>query len=820
MEQQVDQNQSAPVEESTGAGARAKSWRDRWQAPALLLGIALVVGALVTARMTTPGHDFDAALDDAKALIQRGEPQAALTMLNEQIRPHLDEPEATPEHRRRFHLLRGDAIFAGQDELETHNDANARAIIEEYEAAKSLLATLDAARLAAYVESLIELDRLGDALDMIREIPPGEPARQRLIRELVERQLASEDASYEQTLALLEELAPQADLRPDERAWIAAREAELRLQAGFAEEGLEELLRDMQRLPDVSARAGADLYLMLARLYFDLGRITDAKRQVERARQRLPEGDPLLGEVHTLAGRIAQYRDELQAARDAFTITVNEFPGTPSSPAAMLGLGEVEAALGDIDRSFSAFERLVETVREGEPSDTVSIGGITESLLQLQAERLLREDLEGALRFAKLAEELHAADPPPPVLLAIARAHRAISDDRLTGAAKDLDGRADITSLDPVTRAEARAHAAEAGEYFLRHARKTLLNDPESFAQSLWLAGDSFDRAGDLQQAIRVFSEYADSAPDNARRPEAMFRLAQAHMALGDYDVAAQFLRDLIANHPAAKFGTRAYVPLARSLLLDDDPRNDEEAERLLSAVVSGRIVGPSALEFREALVALGRLHLRQQRLEEAIARLRESIERFSDAPGDTAVRFDLAEANRRLASRISQELREAMPEERRQELEARRRALLNAALDGYQQALEALESRDRRRLSEADALRLRNAMFFRADVEYDLGRYNEAIQHYDAAAQRYADDPASLVAMIQIVNAYVEQGRWREARTANERARQRLAELPEEAFERPDLPLDRRHWERWIESSAALSARADAGNERALPTK
>jgi len=820
MEQQVEQ-QPAPSSESDArqGDAARRSRRDLWQVPVLILGVALVIGGLLTARIVTPGHDFDGALDDAEALIRREEPQAALEILNESIRPHLDDPEATTEHRRRFHLLRGDAIFAGQDEVNAHNDVNAKAAIAEYEAARALLAKLDSVRMAAYVESLIQLDRLGDALDWIHEIPPGDPARRRLIRSLVERQLASEDASYEETLALLEELAPQADLKPEERAWIAARQAELRLKAGFAEEAMEELLRSMQRLPAMDGRSEADLYLMLARLYFDLGRMADARRQVERVRDRLLEGDPLLGEAHTLAGRIAQLRDDLQAARDAFTISVNEFPGTPSFTAALLGLGEVEAALGEIDRSIAAFERLVEAVREQEHDGSVAIAGITESLLQLQMERLLRQDLEGALRFAKLAEELHGGDPPAPVLLAVARTHRAVSDKRLAQATTDLDGHRDITSLDPVTRAEARAHAAEAGEYFLRHARKVLLSDAESFAESLWLAADSFDRAGELHQAIRVFSEYADGAADDARRPEAMLRLAEAHMALGDHDVAAQFLRDLIASNPTAGVGTRAYVPLARSLLLDDDPANDDEAERLLQAVVSGQIVGPSALEFREALVTLGRLHLRQGRLEASIARLREAVERFSEASGNTAVRFDLAEASRRLAGRIGEELREAMPEERRQALEARRAELLTSALKGYESTLDILQQRDARRLSEADALRLRNAMFFRADVEYDLGRYEQAIQHYDAAAQRYADDPASLVAMIQIVNAYVEQGRWREARTANDRARQRLRELPEEVFGRPDLPLDRRHWERWIESSAALSARADAGNEAVQPT-
>jgi hypothetical protein len=50
----------------------------------------------------------------------------------------------------------------------------------------------------------------------------------------------------------------------------------------------------------------------------------------------------------------------------------------------------------------------------------------------------------------------------------------------------------------------------------------------------------------------------------------------------------------------------------------------------------------------------------------------------------------------------------------------------------------------------------------------------------------------------------------WREAQTANERARQRLEQLPDSAFDQPALPLEPRHWERWFESTATLTARAD----------
>jgi tetratricopeptide (TPR) repeat protein len=103
--------------------------------------------------------------------------------------------------------------------------------------------------------------------------------------------------------------------------------------------------------------------------------------------------------------------------------------------------------------------------------------------------------------------------------------------------------------------------------------------------------------------------------------------------------------------------------------------------------------------------------------------------------------------------------------------------------------------------------------MYYRADCAYDLGRFDESIRWYDAAAQRYPEDPSSLVAMMQIVNAYAEMGMFREAQTAQERARQRLEEIPDEMFDNPNLPIDQRHWERWIANSPRVDAPTDEDN-------
>jgi len=242
----------------------------------------------------------------------------------------------------------------------------------------------------------------------------------------------------------------------------------------------------------------------------------------------------------------------------------------------------------------------------------------------------------------------------------------------------------------------------------------------------------------------------------------------------------------------------------------DADASNDIEAEGLLRRVLAGTILPPNAPEFRIALDELGRHFVRSGKYPEAITRLTESLERYPDSPDALLIRFQLAEALRLSGREIAQQLTQAMPESQRRELERVRRDRLRQAMGEYERVALRTGSPLDTHISGVEANAIRNAFFFRADCAFDLGEYDRAIEFYDAAAQRYSDDPASLVAMVQIVNAYAATDRWTEARTAHERARQRFRELPPEAFDRPDLPMDRRHWERWLDSVAELAVRGE----------
>jgi tetratricopeptide (TPR) repeat protein len=96
---------------------------------------------------------------------------------------------------------------------------------------------------------------------------------------------------------------------------------------------------------------------------------------------------------------------------------------------------------------------------------------------------------------------------------------------------------------------------------------------------------------------------------------------------------------------------------------------------------------------------------------------------------------------------------------------------------------------------TKAELAILRNCYFGRADVLFDLGRYEEAVQAYSAATNRYQHDPEALEAYVQIACCYRRLDRPNEARGTIEQARVVLQRLRADADFARTTRLDRQQW-------------------------
>ncbi len=817
------------------AQATSLSWREHWQLPAMLLGVMVLVAGVMTAVLSKPKPKVGGYLEEAAKLIEAEKYEPALQMLNTKVKQHYQAGHLQEEQVREFHILRGRALFLAEKAKGIDLKENAANIVEEYaqaaqHGAHAELGVWDRYYLA---EANVTLEKYVQAIDLAHSLPPeARENRGRVIKRVVEGLLGASEFDSETTPRLLGEFLQERELSVGDRGWALARQAELLMRQGLMTSAVTKILQTLPALMNELDRDQlGELYLLLGKAYFESDALTESARQLQLATAMLLPTDPRHAQAMVLLGRIDEQigdppEEGRAQAKAKYTEVAERFAHTPTRLPALLGLGEVNAAQGDIPSSLEAYAQLVGEIVAGKDKghSDVSADAVTRSLMACVGKQFDAGQLDRALDFAALAEKLHPVDAvPPEVLASIARAHRAAAERLVSGneggesARGGTDRLLDLARLDPATREQARQHLVAAGRYFKRHADRIGISDNAGFGRSLWMAADCYDQAGDSELAIPLFTDYTKFFKSERQQPEARFRLAQAHQARGDYSTAADLYRALIedGSQPgsnAGPYGDASHVPLAQCYIVDGDPANDAKAEELLERVVQGQAGGPDSSQFKDALRELGRMRFAKGDFAGAIGLLHEAATRFPEGTAVDGVRFELAEALRQDARAILKTLGEAMPDARRQALTEARKERLSRAAGLYDDVRKALEAKDPKRLSRLEQLELRNSCFFIADCEFDLGNYETAIRHYDAAREKYSGDPASLVAMVQIVNAYVEQGDMKRAATAQERARRFYDSLPVAVWQDPNLPMTQDHWKLWLQSMNSLKPIKETG--------
>ncbi len=799
-------------------------WRGLWQVPTLLIAGALLVGGVAYSIANKPDPTFDGALRRAETLIDRDEHQAAIRVLNERVFSFLStDPDGVPiQARRQYHALVARAIYEGQEQLGLDVAENHESIVREYLRAENAGAALSATDLHHLAMTYVNRGEHELALARARALPPD----RRDLRAAVERRIVDawmrSPISYEgEAIGLLTDMLADPALENEDRVWALARRADVQMSQGAAEQAIERLLPAIPRIDAGSdPRGAAQLHLKLAEAYLAAGSPREAETHANRVLDLVGPDDPSVPFAFLALGRVHEARGDLSQARDVYAAIDEDFGGTPAYGGALLGLGEALAGLNSIDASFEAYERLVTYLSAvPRPEGGPTVERVTESLLDRYLDLTTVWNFEPALRFAALASTLYdKGAEPPDVVRAIAEGHR-LSAESLMGEPSGEGGRAlsdderskVLASMDATTRAETQRHLLRSGAHYRSLADRFALDDDEAYADALWQAATQFDRSGQLERAQEAYRAFASGVPSDPRTAEARFRLGQSYQSQGDYETAAGYYEGLVtdqqtgARRQVGPFGVRSFVPLAQCYLLDTDQSNNSQARGLLESALSGAVGTAETEQYQDALIELGTLYHRAGEFERAIERFSEALARYPEGERVGSVRFRLADARRQLADEIEGTLEGPMPDSERQARREQIVRLRHEAIEGFRGVSEHFDARDPSTLSELDEVHRRNGLFYMGDCAFDLGEFGEAIAHYDAARERYPDDPASLVAMVQIVSAYVEMGDLERAATANERARRFFMSLSEDVWDDPNLPMERADWERWLNSSAQL---------------
>ncbi len=821
-EMPVAEPQTPDIREGSVPGGDSKPapvWRGFWQLPVLAVSSLLLVGGLAVTVMRAPKPDLTSAVDTAHQMIEAGQHGEALAELNAKVLPLLAKPEFPDDQRRQFHVLRARAIFLGQKAMGLDRPDNNANVIGEYRAAEKLHTVLEPRDQNYFAQTVLSVGDFDEAVRRAEMLAASEPElRTAILREVVEKSMIPGPANEARALDLIGRLTADPTVDDELRLWALARQGELLVRSGYADDAISRILRAAPRLQRGPAERMGELLVVLATAYMAEDAPAEAAKQLDRAAPLIGDEHALMARVHLMRGRIAvETQGDLLAAREHFKLVAERFSFSSEALPAQLGQAEVEFRLGieagadgrpSIDAASDLYALLVDRIGGGEASAEVTREILGSSIERAMRELSQRGAIRDTLRLGVTAERLYGRDKlPASVLLMIASDHLRLADGLLAGT--DDQGARSIADADPATQREARDHLITAASYFRDHAARQIQVDAGEYADSLWNAADAFDRAGDASNAVSAFRQFAQDLPTDKRYPEARFRLAQAYQARGDLDQAAALYREMIAEGSSGPFADASYVPLAQTYLMDGDPANDAQAEQLLRRVVDGAIGGVGAPVFRTALYELGQYYAAKGEYERAIERFDEFLGRYNEtdltaAADGIAAMYKLADSCRLSAVAIESTLAtQALPDSERIALETTRRARLERAGERFDMVRRALDSAPRR--TALQDVYLRNAYFYAGDCAFDLRNFDDAIRAYDAAKERYSRDPASLVAMVQIVNALIEKGELDKAKTANTRARRFFESLPASAWDDPTLPMTRKGWERWLDSQAAL---------------
>jgi len=348
-----------------------------------------------------------------------------------------------------------------------------------------------------------------------------------------------------------------------------------------------------------------------------------------------------------------------------------------------------------------------------------------------------------------------------------------------------------------------------------------LITSPK-YSDALWTSAEHYRKGHDSERALAQLTKFINTNA-TARLAMAYVRRGKVLMDLDRLDEALEQFEKVALDYPAdiAAFDARYMIGCCHL------ERNEPElAEKTWREIITSRDLDPSANEWQLALFSLGR-YLYQSavmteakshenappvdpqapapeataRWEEAIRRLDEFVSRYPQRPEVPEARCLLAKALQRMAEVPRIKLRKAETENARNELLTIMRGQLTQAHDHFAKLQEQLVEADKADMLDAMGQQiLRDCYFERAHTLYALEEHEKAIAAYTSAANRYPEDPQSLLAYLQMANCYAQMGKDGDARGAAIQALLIHKNMPARAFQTGTSNISRDEWKNWLD--------------------
>jgi len=625
-----------------------------------------------------------------------------------------------------------------------------------------------------------------------------------LHRSLVQMYMRARPKGYlEKSFTHLEELLSSTESSADDKDWAFVRKTEVLIEQGHEGQALAMLNSAGEGLRN--SAYGDELVLLRGKALRHAGQADEADLILRELLSRMTDRGDTYAQVALELGKInyEQYRDH--DARGFYECVVTSQLGKDWYVGGKLGLAECAALQQRYDEAVALYQETVKLLKNNGPNRAVKPSKIQDSLVQLADHLALLNQYTLALPFLEIEQQI-AAQNDLRAADRFARVHLRLAEEMLRDMKQDQRTALDTQSADDEQWLQQQQelitkHFEQAAEQFLRVVSLAAGED-ELYGDSLWFAATCYDKAGNSQKAKEVWRRFVDQCEGKSRWPRAMYYLAQAHQALGEFGQAVSYYQALREKHPRSPAALQSIVPLAHCYLVKDEPDN-KKAEGLLISVLEDVALRPLANVFREALFELGELYYNSKDYPQAITRLIEAIDRYPDEPGLGKYMFLVGDSYRKsgldldaVLYKLSHDPSATVSREKTTHL---RRSYLKQAQDYYSQAVDFYEKIPEYRRTKLDNLYLRHSWMYRADCLFDLGLYKQAVLFYEEVALRYQLTPTALTAFVQIVNCHSRLGDPTEAASANHRAIWQLAKMSDAALTASPMFPDRQQWQQWF---------------------
>lgn len=826
MAQAPEQPQEEPITEEQTLGeipefdTGTPHWSQNWQLPALLLGIGMLVTGYILAKPSAEPTNYDAALDSVQAYLRANDLDSAQGKLARD-KPFMDTDNTPTRIRGRYWLLWGDLIYKQVQTRDIPSTDNFNKIVACYTRANDYEYAFDGEHLSRWASTLVWLDRVDEALEKIDKVQLADRnLKWQLIRKIINQQIARRRDTADDLLnwydAFFTELQYETDpnLKREAEVWGVTQYALLLMQTNDAGRVIDYLhLRYIRLRDDGGEDDLGSVKLRLAQAYQLGGQYELAMQWYQSAQKSLKPEDLLNAQVLVGMAQITlALSGDVRLAHEIYSTAAMKYGATDEFIDATIGQADCEARLGVHAQAVKHLLLAAKSILD----KNHSLPRHQEMMIKVahdNFETQFGQDQYGqALSYLSTLKPLYGDNLPARILADFAITHEKLGENYTAEAFRlqnivpvDAFASEENHKAYQLANQEAALQYGRSGDYYYDHALAVTIADDTAHGNSLWKAGQNYDKAQLWEHAIDAYREFARVRSNDPRFVLAINHLGLAYQADGQYKVAFKLFEELVENHPKSEAAIASLVPLAQCMV---EMGENEQAQRTLQYVLTdNKAVTPDGDAYREALIELGKLFFTTGQYLKAITQLEEAIDekRYGNTEQSPILRYRLAESYRLSVSDLNKALADPMPQAKRMELQKQRVHNLERAGVLYSKAINQFEARNPKTLSPLEMTFFRNAYFYRGDCAYDLTRWDDAITLYDLAAKKWESHPASLVALVQIVNAYCEQGAMQEARAANDRARYQLKRIPDEAFKDPSMPMGRKHWEDWLRWSNEL---------------